>query len=109
MHCSIRNIVFWFTLCITLLDFVLQLQQLLVPANLVQVAYGASSSRLENREDHPNFLRTNPSNSRGAANLVKVLKKLTSSNKIAASDVFTISTDSEYGKTGKEVFIYNSM
>ena len=74
-----------------------------VPQNLLQLAWGAATSKLEDKEDYPLFLRVHPTQSRVTDDMVQVLKKLKSQGKVDTESVVLMSTSSNYGKTGKEV------
>ena len=74
-----------------------------VPQNILQLAWGAATSKLEDKEDYPLFLRVHPTQSRVTDDMVQVLKKLKSQGKVDTESVVLMSTSSNYGKTGKEV------
>lgn len=76
---------------------------ILIPANLIQVSYGASTHRLDNKDEYTNFLRTQPTHTRLATNVAQVLKNLTYSNMADINSVVQIYTSSHFGSDGAKV------
>lgn len=82
---------------------IFQEQYMMMPANLIQVAYGAATWCLDDKKRFPNFLRTSPSQTRGSTNIVQLLSNLTYSSKAKINSVVLIHTDSSYGSDGAQV------
>lgn len=76
---------------------------MMMQANLVQVAYGAATWKLDDKAKYPNFLRAQPSQERTTANVVQLLKNLTYSEKAKINSVVLVHTDTSYGSDGAEV------
>lgn len=72
-------------------------------AKLIQVSYSSSSWRLDDKDVYTHFLRTQPTHTRMATNLVQVLKNLTYSKKAEINSVVQIKTNSRYGLDGAQV------
>jgi len=75
----------------------------MIPANLIQVAYGASTWKLDDKSVHTHFLRTHPTATRVTNNLIKVLDDLNQNAANAINSAVVLSTNSLYGKSGAEV------
>jgi len=77
----------------------------MIPANIIQVAYGASTWQLDDKTEFTHFLRTHPSATRITANLIKLLDNLNSAGRTDINSVVLMNTDSLYGETTAEVIV----
>lgn len=84
----------------------MQEQHLLTPLNIIQVAYGASTDILDNKEDFPYFLRTHPSISKIAVAFKKLLLDLNQSGKTDINSYILLQSDSLWGRTGGNVRVF---
>lgn len=76
---------------------------MLIPVNILQISYAAQTFKLDDKITYSHFLRTSPSNSRGATDLVNILKHLKETKATENGGVYLIYTDSEYGQSGAQV------
>lgn len=70
---------------------------------MLQLAWGAATSKLDDKTDYPFFLRVHPTQTRITRDMVQVLDKLTELGKVDTHSVVLLSTRSNYGTAGREV------
>jgi len=78
-----------------------------MPAHLIHVSYGASTSKLDDKVNtNTHFLRVQPSFSKLAKNVHQFVQFLEDSGKAKINSYVLISTNSEYGANGAKVSNY---
>lgn len=72
--------------------------------SIIQIAYGASTGALNDRERYPYFLRTNPPDDLQAHFMVELLKRI-NETRSSVNAVNIVYTDGLYGRYAAEVSV----
>lgn len=75
----------------------------MMPAHLLQISYGSATHELDNKTIFTNLLRVHNSNSRVTTNIVKLLEAMNDNNQANINAVVIVTTDTGYGKSGRQV------